>query len=59
MHFKLVALLPAINYGTFPVSIKEAMNMLSLPGGYTLPPAESLNKQEKQNKGLLKSWINN
>jgi 4-hydroxy-tetrahydrodipicolinate synthase len=47
MHFKLVALLPAINYGTFPVSIKEAMNMLSLPGGYTLPPAEPLNEQER------------
>ncbi|MBS7656144.1 4-hydroxy-tetrahydrodipicolinate synthase [Candidatus Bathyarchaeota archaeon] len=47
LHFKLVALSPVISYGTFPVSIKEAMNMLDLPGGYTLPPAESLNKQEK------------
>lgn len=47
MHFKLVALSPTISYGTFPVSIKEAMNMLGLPGGYTLPPAEPLNDQER------------
>lgn len=47
LHFKLVTLESVAEYGTFPVGIKEAMNMLGLPGGYALRPSSSLNKQER------------
>lgn len=48
LHFKLVKLVSVIGYGTFPVAIKEAMNMIGLPGGYTLHPADSLDKKGKE-----------
>ncbi len=49
LHFKLAKLVSAIVYGDFPVAVKEAMNMLNLPGGYTLQPVNILNEQEKEN----------
>lgn len=48
MHYRLVKLNSVIGYGTFPVGIKEAMNMIGLPGGYTREPAEALSKAERQ-----------
>ncbi|HID17781.1 TPA: 4-hydroxy-tetrahydrodipicolinate synthase [Candidatus Bathyarchaeota archaeon] len=48
LHFKLVTLVSVMGYGTFPVAVKEAMNVLGLPGGYALPPAEPLSEQEKE-----------
>lgn len=47
LHFKAAALAPVLGYGTFPVSVKEAMNMVGLPGGYTLPPSSPLTSEEK------------
>ena len=47
-HFKLVDLISVILYGTLPVAIKEAMNIIGLPGGTTLPPATPLSKKEKR-----------
>jgi 4-hydroxy-tetrahydrodipicolinate synthase len=59
MHFKLVTLVSAIGYGTFPVSIKEALNMLGLPGGYTLPPCAPLEEleREKIRNALVKAGL--
>lgn len=62
LHFKAAALAPVLGYGTFPVSIKEAMNMIGLPGGYALPPSSPLTSEERDKlrralveAGLLKS----
>jgi 4-hydroxy-tetrahydrodipicolinate synthase len=48
MHFKLVTLVSTISYGTLPASIKEAMNLMGLPGGHTLPPAAPLEEIERE-----------
>ena len=47
-HFKLVDLGSVILSGTFPTAIKEAMNMIGLPGGYSLPPVTPLSEEEKE-----------
>ena len=32
----------------FPVAVKEAMNMIGLPGGYTLPPVSALDRDDEK-----------
>ena len=48
-HYRLVKLSSVIGYGTFPVGVKEAMNIIGLPGGYTREPANPLKKEERRN----------
>ncbi|MGC8849744.1 MAG: dihydrodipicolinate synthase family protein [Candidatus Bathyarchaeia archaeon] len=62
LHLRATALAPVLGYGTFPASVKEAMNMMGLPGGQTLPPSSQLTSDEKDKlrralmeAGLLKS----
>ncbi|MBS7645483.1 MAG: 4-hydroxy-tetrahydrodipicolinate synthase [Candidatus Bathyarchaeia archaeon] len=62
LHLRAAALAPVLGYGTFPASVKEAMNMMGLPGGYTLPPSSQLTPGERDKlrralmeAGLLKS----
>jgi 4-hydroxy-tetrahydrodipicolinate synthase len=55
MHYRLVKLSSVIGYGTFPVGVKEAMNIMGLPGGYTREPAVPLKNEERGNlKAILK-----
>lgn len=54
-HFRLVKLSSVIGCGTFPVGVKEAMNLIGLPGGYTREPAVPLKKEERSKlKTVLK-----
>lgn len=46
-HYRLVKLSSVIGCGTFPVGVKEAMNVMGLPGGYTREPAVPLKKEER------------
>jgi 4-hydroxy-tetrahydrodipicolinate synthase len=62
LQFKVVTLLSVITYEGIPQGVKEAMNMIGLPGGYTLSPVAPLTSEEKMNLqeilislGLLKS----
>lgn len=48
LHLRAAALAPVLGYGTFPVSVKEAMNMMGLPGGYALPPSSPLTPEERE-----------
>jgi len=48
-HYRLVKLSSVIGCGTFPVGVKEAMNIIGLPGGYTREPAVPLKKEERSN----------
>ena len=60
MHFRLVNLVSIFNYGTFPASIKEAMNILGLPGGYAIHPTASLDETEMNEikNALKKAGLN-
>ncbi|MEM2123189.1 MAG: 4-hydroxy-tetrahydrodipicolinate synthase [Candidatus Bathyarchaeia archaeon] len=59
LHSKAAALAPVLGYGTFPVSVKEAMNMIGLPGGHALPPSSPLKPEErdKLRRALIEAGI--
>ena len=48
LHYKLVDLISVILYGTFPVAIKEAMNLMGIQVGSILPPMTPLTAEEKK-----------
>jgi 4-hydroxy-tetrahydrodipicolinate synthase len=56
LHYKLVPLASIIGLGTFPVAVKEAMNMLGLPGGYVRAPTAPPSIEEKDKvRNVLKN----
>ncbi|MBS7649773.1 MAG: 4-hydroxy-tetrahydrodipicolinate synthase [Candidatus Bathyarchaeia archaeon] len=46
LHYKIVSLLPVFGYGTFPVGVKVAMNMMGLRAGYVREPSAELDDQK-------------
>ncbi len=56
LQYKLLPIRKAFNLGTFPVVIKEAMNMMGLPAGPTRKPVQSLSTEKRQE--LMKVLIN-
>jgi 4-hydroxy-tetrahydrodipicolinate synthase len=56
LHYKLVPLASIIGLGTFPAAVKEAMNMLGLPGGYVRAPTAPLRREERDKvRNVLKN----
>lgn len=60
LQYKLLPVRKAFNLGTFPVVIKEAMNMMGLPAGPARKPIQGLSQEKKSelkkvlsNAGLL------
>ncbi len=56
LQYKLLPIRKAFSLGTFPVVIKEAMNMMGLPAGPTRKPVQSLSTEKRQE--LMKVLIN-
>lgn len=48
LQFKLLPLRLAFDLGTFPVVIKEAINLIGKPGGPAKSPVAGLNEKERQ-----------
>ncbi|MGQ9543961.1 MAG: 4-hydroxy-tetrahydrodipicolinate synthase [Candidatus Bathyarchaeia archaeon] len=53
LHYKIVSLLPVFRYGTFPIGVKVAMNMMGLRAGYVREPSAELDEQERARIGQV------
>lgn len=56
LQYKLLPIRKAFSLGTFPIVIKEAMNMMGLPAGPARKPVQSLSTEKRQE--LMKVLIN-
>ncbi len=54
LQFKLLPIRRAFNFGTFPVVIKDALNMMGLPAGPARKPIKSLSEDKRD---LLKKVL--
>ncbi|MGQ9609834.1 MAG: 4-hydroxy-tetrahydrodipicolinate synthase [bacterium] len=56
LQYKLLPIRKAFSLGTFPIVIKEAMNMMGLPAGPTRKPVQNLSAEKRQE--LMKVLVN-
>ncbi len=56
LQYKLLPIRKAFSLGTFPIVIKEAMNMMGLPAGPARKPVQNLSTEKRQE--LMKVLIN-
>lgn len=47
-HYKIVSLLQVFHYGTFPESVKEAMNIIGLHAGFVRKPSTGIKDDQRK-----------